>query len=93
VAADGVDDLHAAEEFAARAVEALRSIARGQDFIKYRDIDRLVAQWDVYCRPTCGARAYPLTDACLNDTCGCPCGHADAADEEPPERELPGNEP
>lgn len=31
-----------------------------------------------YCRPTCGAEGDADSDACTDDTCGCPCGHTDA---------------
>ncbi len=95
--ADTVDDLHAAEDFAGRAVEALRTLAAGQEFVSYRDIDAIVADWDSYCRPTCNPNDDgPHDEVCEEGpTCGCPCRDREQAaiDAEPPERELPGEEP
>lgn len=100
---DTVDDLHAAEDFAGRAVAALAELlaiplATGRANLS-RLIDgtssakAVVAFWESYCRPTCGAEGDPDSEEC-DDDCGCPCGHADPADDrEPPERELPGDEP
>lgn len=68
----------------------------GSDILRvYRDARLLVDRWDSYCRPTCGAEGDPLSEECEEGgTCGCPCGHADPDTEgEPPERELPGEEP
>lgn len=50
----------------------------------------LVTQAGNYCRPTCGAEGDPASEECDDDTCGCPCGHAEgvARDLDPPE--FPG---
>lgn len=93
---DTVDDLHAAEEMAGRLCAALEALylTPTDDPLTYEaaldDARAAIRGGETYCRPSCSTGD---DGECLEgDTCGCPCGHADL-DDEPPERELPSEEP
>lgn len=87
---DTVDDLHAAEEAASAAVPMLEELLELAPRLATRRADvhtlarlvgraeQLVASWEAYCRPSCGAEGDKASTECPDDTCGCPCGHTDA---------------
>ena len=101
---DTVDDLHAAEDFASTAVAVLAELLEVDSRTSPADVDHMLADarmvvehWATYCRPTCNPNDDGDHDEVCEEgpTCGCPCRdrEQEAIDAEPPERELPGEEP
>ncbi len=84
MSADTVDDLHEVEDAWGACTSLLAdmlSAGLGNPDLNalWGRARQLVMDRATYCRPTCGADGDPTFEGCEEgDSCGCPCGHADA---------------
>lgn len=90
MSADTVDDLHAAEDLAGQAVEALRQLTdptadSWRLGVARQTAAALIHHWDSYCRPTCNPNDDGDHDEVCEEgpSCGCPCRDRADADEPP----------